>query len=165
MKKMIAVLFYILFFAVYPCKPLITDYLEKTGIAADSKNLELYTDSVQNFDSNLIFKLNDKLYIYGEEFMSVNDKTYRYLGNGYYKNDGTVYFFRQKTAEIKDSDKVRTSVKTEEVDKFKGTSCDGQFHEYFYFLEINNTKYENGEKKSNFVASLFNKILGIFRRQ
>ena len=76
-----------------------------------------------------------------------------------------MYFFRQKTAEIKDSDKVRTSVKTEEVDKFKGTSCDGQFHEYFYFLEINNTKYENGEKKSNFVTSLFNKILGIFRRQ
>ena len=165
MKKMIAVLFYILFFAVYPCKPLITDYLDRAGIAADSKNLVLYTDSIENFDSNLIFKLDDKLYIYGEEFMSVNDKTYRYLGNGYYKNDGTVYFFRQKTAEIKDSDKVRTYVKTKEVDKFKGTSCEGQFHEYFYFLEINNSKYENGKKKSNFLILLFNKIFSTFRRQ
>ena len=51
MKKMIAVLFYILFFAVYPCKPLITDYLEKAGIAPDSKNLVLYNDSIENFDS------------------------------------------------------------------------------------------------------------------
>ena len=101
MKKMTAVLFYILFFAVYPCKPLITDYLEKAGIAPDSKNLVLYTDSAENFDSNLIFKLNNKLYIYGEEFMAVNDKTYGYLGNGYYKNDGTVYFFVRKQLKSK----------------------------------------------------------------
>ena len=56
-------------------------------------------------------------------------------------------------------------MKTKEADKFKGTSCDGQFHKYFYFLEINNIKYENGEKRSNFVTSLFNKIFAIFRRQ
>ena len=165
MKKMIIILFYILFLAVYPCKPLITDYLEEAGIPKDSKNLELYTDSVQNFDSNLIFKLEDKLYIYGKEFMTVSDKTYEYLGNGYYKNDGTVYFFHKKTAKIKDSDKVKTYMKTKEAEKFRGTSCDGQFHEYFYFLEINNVKYENGERKSNFLTSLFNKIISIFRKQ
>ena len=164
MKKMIAVLFYILFFAVYPCKPLITDYLEEAGIPKDSKNLELYTDSVQNFDSNLIFKLDDRLYIYGKEFMTVSDKTYEYLGSGYYKNDGTVYFFHKKTAKIKDSDKVKTYMKTKEAEKFRGTSCDGQFHEYFYFLEITNVKYENGERKSNFLTSLFNQIISIFRK-
>lgn len=164
MKKIIFVLFYFLFLAVYSCKPLITDYLEWSGIAADSKNLELYSDSVQNFESNLIFKLDNKLYIYGEEFLAVNDKTYEYLGSGYYKNEGTVYFFRNKIAKIKKNDKVKTYVKTKEVESFKGTSCEGQFRDYFYFLEINNIEYENGKKADNFFISLFNQISSVFKR-
>ena len=164
MKKMIFILFYILFFAVYPCKPIITDYLEKSGISVDSSNLTVYTDSAENFDSNLIFKLDNKLYIYGEEFLTTDDKTYEYLGSGYYKNAGTVYFFRNEVTKIKDNDKIKTYTKTKEVEKFKGTSCDGQFRDYSYFIEINNIKYENGKKNGNFFSSVFRKISDFFRR-
>lgn len=163
MKNIICILFYLLFISVYPCKPLITDYLKTSGVAENSKKLELYSDSVQNFDSNLIFKLGDKLYIYGEEFLTVNEKTYKYLGNGYYKNKGTVYFFRNKVTKVHEKDKIKTYVKTKEVEKFKGTSCDGQFHEYFFFLEINNIKYVNGNKKTDFITFvIFQNVAHIF---
>ena len=164
MKKIIFILFYTMFLAVYPCKPLIIDYLEEAGIPADSKNLILYTDSVQDFDSNLIFKLDNKLYVYGKEFMTVDDKTYEYLGSGYYRNNSVVYFFNIETAKIKDTDKVKTYIKTKEVAKLKGTSCDGQFHDYFYFLEINNTKYENGKRADGFFASIISRISEFFRK-
>lgn len=168
MKKIILWLFYIIFFTAYPCKPLMLNYLKEAGMFEDNKNLELYSDSRENFNTNLIFKLNNKLYIYGKEFLTVNNKTYKYLGKGYYENDGTVYFFKNKVTKINKNDKIKTYSRSKEAEGYRGTSCDGQFRDTFYFLEINDVKYENGEYQSgkveeNFFISLFNKVLKIFK--
>lgn len=154
MKKIILVLFSLIFLTGNSCSPVFTNYLEKANISKDSKNLELYEKLSEDFSYNLIFKLENDLYIYGKKFLTVNDNSYEYFGNGYYKNGETVYFFNKEVTKISGKPKIKTYVKIETDNGLKGTSCEGQFHNYTYYLEIDKMKYKNDKREAGLLNSL-----------
>ena len=158
MKKIILVLFSLIFLTGYSCDPAYIDFLQEANIPEDSKNLKLYEDSSEDYSNNLIFRLGNDLYVYGKKFLKVDDKSYEYLGNGYYKNGETIYFFTRKVAKIKGEHKIKTSVKIKTNGSMKGTSCEGAFHDYTYYLEIDGMKFKNDRKEENFLNLLINHI-------
>lgn len=147
MRKLILVLFIFMFFINYSCKPVMTNYLEKANVLKDNKELELYKDSRENYTYNLIFKLKNDLYVYGEKFLTVDNNSYEYLGNGYYKNGDTIYFFNNIVTKVKGKPKIKTSVEVKTSGSMKGTSCEGVFKNYTYYLELDGMKFINDKKR------------------
>lgn len=154
MKKLILVLFIFMFFINYSCEPAMTNYLGEANVLEDSKELELYKDLRENYTYNLIFKLGNDLYVYGEKFLTVDNNSYEYLGNGYYKNADIIYFFRNEVTKVKGTPEIKTSVKVKTSDKLKGTSCEGTFHDYTHYLEIDGMKFKDDKKERGFLKSL-----------
>lgn len=158
MKKIILILFGFIFLLNYSCTPVMTDYLDEAGVSRDVRDLELYEDSSENFNYNLIFRVGNELYVHGNKFLTLDNSSYKYLGHGYYMNNDIVYFFDKEVTKVKGEHEIKAYVKIKVNNGMKGTSCEGQFHDYTYYLEIDKIKYRNDEKEEGFFSGLISFI-------
>ena len=166
MKKQYFILFFLITFVIFTCDYNVNDYLYQMNISRDNKSLELYDDYLEGFnlsDRNIIFKLEDSIYVRGKKFLDIDTETYKYLGNAYYQNKNKLYFLDREIRDFSKNDIIKTYYKTKTEKKMIGTSCEGDYSENFYYLEFNNEVYIDGIKEDRGILSkIFRKLQEIF---